>query len=109
MKEVSAQEAFEKINSGQAIGIDVREAMEWQAGRAGIENVVWNPLSGFDPQKLPQDKPVIFICRSGDRSGQVTMQLESYGLDVANLVGGMQAWEVAGLPMAADNGSPYVA
>jgi rhodanese-related sulfurtransferase len=37
------------------------------------------------------------------------MQLENYGLDVANMVGGMQAWEAAGLPMAADNGSPYVA
>ena len=109
MKEVSAQEAFEKINSGEAIGMDVREAMEWQVGRAGIENVAWNPLSGFDPQKLPKDKPVIFICRSGNRSGQVTQQLESHGLDVANMVGGMQAWEAAGLPMAADNGSPYVA
>lgn len=109
MKEVSAQEAFEKINNGEAIGMDVREAMEWQAGRAGIENIVWNSLSSFDSQKLPQDKPVIFICRSGNRSGQVTMQLENYGLDVANMVGGMQAWEAAGLPMAADNGSPYVA
>ncbi|MFM1864594.1 MAG: hypothetical protein RL677_374 [Actinomycetota bacterium] len=109
MKEVSAQEAFEKIKNGEAIGIDVREAMEWQAGRADLGEVIWNSLSGFDAGKLPQDKPIIFICRSGNRSGQVTQQLESHGLDVANMVGGMQAWEAAGLPMAADNGSPYVA
>jgi rhodanese-related sulfurtransferase len=109
MKEVSAQEAFAKIQNGEAIGIDVRETMEWQAGRAELENVIFNPLSAFDTQKIPQDKPVIFICRSGNRSGQVTMQLETYGLDVANMVGGMQAWEAAGLPMSSENGSPYVA
>jgi rhodanese-related sulfurtransferase len=109
MKEVSAQEAFEKIKSGEALGIDVREAMEWQAGRADLENVIFNPLSAFDTQKIPQEKPIIFICRSGNRSGQVTEQLETYGLDVANMVGGMQAWEAAGLPMSADNDSPYVA
>jgi rhodanese-related sulfurtransferase len=109
MKEISAQDAFTKIQNGEAIGMDVREAVEWQAGRAESENVIFNPLSGFDTQKIPQDKPIIFICRSGSRSGQVTEQLETYGLDVANMVGGMQAWEAAGLPMASENGSPYVA
>lgn len=109
MKEVSPQEAFEKIKSGEALGIDVREPMEWQAGRAEIANVISNPLSAFDTEKIPQDKPIIFICRSGNRSGQVTMQLETYGLDVANMSGGMLSWHEAGLPMSGDNDSPYVA
>jgi rhodanese-related sulfurtransferase len=108
VKEVTAQEAFEKIKNGEAIGMDVRETMEWQAGHADVENVIFNALSTFDPQKLPEGKPIIFICRSGNRSGQVTMQLETYGLDVANMAGGMQEWEAAGLPMASDNGTPFV-
>lgn len=109
MKQVTVQEAFEKIKNGEAIGMDVRESMEWQAGHADIGNVIFNALSTFDPQKLPEGQPVIFICRSGERSGQVTMQLETYGLEVSNMVGGMQQWQAAGLPMASDDGSPYVA
>lgn len=109
MKEISAQDAFEKIKSGKALGIDVREPMEWQAGRAEVENVIFNPLSAFDTEKIPQDKPIIFICRSGNRSAQVTMQLETYGLDVANMSGGMLSWHEAGLPLVGDNEAPYVA
>lgn len=109
MKEISAQDAFEKIKSGEALGIDVREPMEWQAGRAEVENVIFNPLSAFDTEKIPQDKPIIFICRSGNRSAQVTMQLETYGLDVANMSGGMLSWHEAGLPLVGDNEAPYVA
>jgi rhodanese-related sulfurtransferase len=109
MKEISAQDAFKKIKSGEAIGIDVREPMEWQAGRAEVENVVFNPLSAFDTEKIPQDKPIIFICRSGNRSAQVTTQLETYGLDVTNMSGGMLSWHEAGLPLVGDNEAPYVA
>jgi len=109
VQEVTANQAFERLAAGEAIGIDVREDFEWQAGRADAPNMVFNPLSNFDPAKLPPDKPIIFICRSGNRSGQVTEHLSSFGLDVSNMSGGMQSWEAAGLPMAADIGDPYVA
>lgn len=104
---LSVQEAYEMITNGIAYGIDVRESMEWIAGRA--VDVAWNPLSAFNVEALPTNKSLIFICRSGNRSGRVCEALESSRTDVFNMVGGMQAWHTAGLPMVADIGDPRVA
>jgi rhodanese-related sulfurtransferase len=52
---------------------------------------------------------VIFICRSGNRSGRVCEALESTRADSYNMVGGMQAWHASGLPMVSDLGDPRVA
>lgn len=101
------QEAHVLIKNGEAFGIDVREADEWAAGR--IEGVSWNPLTRFDFDALPTDKPLIFICRSGNRSSRVCDALEPTRADVYNMVGGMQAWHSAGLPMMSDSGDPRVA
>jgi rhodanese-related sulfurtransferase len=106
-KNLSVQEAFEMIKSATAYGIDVRESNEWSAGRA--VGVAWNPLSDFSVEKLPTDKPLIFICRSGNRSGRVCETLEANRTDIYNMVGGMQAWHTAGLPMIGDIGDPRVA
>lgn len=104
---LSVQEAHEMIASGAAYGIDVRESDEWAAGRA--VDVAWNPLSTFNVESLPSNKPLIFICRSGNRSGRVCDALAPSRADTYNMVGGMQAWHAAGLPMIADHGDPRVA
>lgn len=107
MLEVSAKEAFELISRGEAYGVDVREQFEWDAGHA--EGVNFNPLSAFNIDALPKDKPVIVICRSGNRSGQVCEALADVRSDLKNMVGGMKAWASEGLPMISDNGTPTVA
>lgn len=107
MNEVSAKEAFEMISSGKAYGVDVREQFEWDAGHA--ESITFNPLSAFNIDALPTDKPVIVICRSGNRSGQVCEALASVRSDLHNMVGGMKAWMSEGLPMVAAQGEPTVA
>ncbi len=107
MQEITPQEAFAEITSGRAIGIDVRESHEWEAGHA--ENVIWNPMSTFDANALPTDKPLIFICRSGSRSGQVATAVADQMEKVFNMVGGMKAWHQAGLPMVSTTGTPEVA
>lgn len=104
---ISPQEAYAKITGGDAYGIDVRELDEWLAGRA--EGVAWNPLSNFNGASLASDKPLIFICRSGNRSDRVCQALASTRSDIFNMVGGMQAWNAAGLPMVSDTGNPRVA
>ena len=106
MQEISPQCAFEEISSGRATGIDVREPVEWEAGHA--ENVIWNPMSTFDVNALPTDKPLIFICRSGNRSGQVVNKVGSQLENVFNMTGGMKAWNEAGLTMVSTNGIPEV-
>jgi len=95
------------INRGDAYGVDVREPDEWTAGRA--PGAVWNPLSNFNASTLPTDRPLIFICRSGNRSGRVCASLAPTRPNIYNMVGGMQAWHAAGLPMVADTGDPRVA
>ena len=95
------------IQGATAYGIDVRESDEWSAGRAA--DVAWNPLSNFRIENLPTDKPLIFICRSGNRSGRVCETLEPTRADSFNMVGGMQAWHAIGLPMVGDLGDPRVA
>ena len=107
MLEVTVKEAFEMISSGKAYGVDVREQFEWDAGHA--ENVTFNPMSTFDINALATDKPVIMICRSGNRSGQVCETLSSARGDIHNMVGGMKAWLAEGLPMVAAQGEPTVA
>ena len=106
MQEISPQCAFEEISSGRATGIDVREPVEWEAGHA--ENVIWNPMSTFDVNALPTDRPLIFICRSGNRSGQVATAVAAQMENVFNMVGGMKAWHDAGLAMVSETGNPEV-
>ena len=104
---ISVQETYAKIAQGDAYAIDVRESDEWIAGHAA--GATWNPISNFNFESLPSDKPLIFICRSGNRSSRVCQAFEPSRPDVYNMVGGMQAWHAAGLPMVSDIGNPRVA
>lgn len=107
MREISVQDAYAQISSGSAYGVDVREQNEWVAGHA--ENVSWNAMSNFDAAVLPADRPIIFICRSGNRSGQVAQYVAQSHNEVFNMVGGMKAWSAAGLPMLSETDDPFVA
>jgi len=106
METVTPQQALDMVQSGAAYGIDVREIDEWDLGH--FEMFTLNPLSTFDRDILPTDKPIIFVCRSGNRSGKACDAVEPTGLKVMNMEGGMLAWQDAGLPMSAKNGAPQI-
>jgi len=106
METVTPAQALEMVQSGAAYGIDVREVDEWDVGHSELFTL--NALSTFDSDALPTDKPIIFICRSGNRSGKACDAVEPTGLKVMNMEGGMLAWQEAGLPMSAANGTPKV-
>lgn len=86
--------------------IDVREPDEWEAGR--IEGARHIPLAeiGARLDEIDPNRPVVAVCRSGSRSGKVVEALRARGYEADNLVGGMQAWERAGLPFGAPDGGP---
>jgi rhodanese-related sulfurtransferase len=85
--------------------LDVREADEWQAGHvAGAVHIPMGELGGR-LDELPTDAPIITVCRSGRRSGQVAKALAKQGFDATNLDGGLQAWHDRGLPLTADDGT----
>lgn len=76
--------------------IDVRAPGEWQERR--IDAAVNLPLSRFPEQMatLPLDQSIVVHCASGYRSAIAASLLQRDGFSgVADLVGGMPAWESA--------------
>ena len=63
-------------------------------------------LCGLDPAAVPADRPVVAVCRSGNRSEKAALLLAGAGRNVSNMAGGMKAWDEAGLPMVTDDGPP---
>lgn len=106
MNIITTQESYEALVKGLAYGVDVREIDEWDAGHSDLFDL--NPLSTFDANLIPRDKPVVVICRSGRRSAQVCEILELAGITVSNVSGGMLEWQSLSLPMVAKTGSPLI-
>lgn len=99
-RDVSPRELHAAL--GKARIIDVREPHEVaSSGRiAGAENI---PLGTLDQaaRGFRRDEPLVLVCRSGARSARASAALAAAGFRaVANLAGGMLAWQAAGLPSA---------
>ncbi|MEY9996729.1 hydroxyacylglutathione hydrolase [Streptomyces sp. V4I8] len=88
-----------------AVLVDVREPDEWATGHA--PGAVLAPLSSLTAgEPLPrtaQGRPVVAICRSGERSREAAALLTARGTDVVDVIGGMRAWAEAGLPVVAES------
>ena len=81
--------------------VDVRSPMEIAQG--AIVGAVPMPLHTlpFNLEQLPQDKQVIFYCRTGARSAQACAFVMQHGKDnVFNLRGGIVAWAQSGQAVA---------
>jgi hydroxyacylglutathione hydrolase len=79
--------------------LDVREANEWAEGH--IEDALHMPFSTVEQRfsELDSTQPLAVICGSGQRSTIASSVLQRHGFrHVFNIVGGMEAWEKAGLP-----------
>ncbi|ACL24056.1 rhodanese-like domain-containing protein [Chloroflexus aggregans] len=80
--------------------LDVRTPQEFvQDGRIAQSTLI--PLQELEQRlsELPTDKPIVCICRSGNRSAAACDLLRSRGFEVINVAGGMRAWAAAGYPM----------
>ena len=100
---VDVTEAQRRLVGREALLIDVREPDEWAAGHvAGATHI---PLGDLEARlaEVPRDRPVLLFCRSGNRSGKATAFLRQQGYaQVANVEGGIIAWQGAGLPVTRD-------
>jgi rhodanese-related sulfurtransferase len=88
--------------------LDVREQDEWDAGH--IEGAVHIPMGqlGARQNELPDDRPIVAVCRSGQRSAAVTQALTRAGYEAHNLVGGVAEWHGQRLPLVTADGKPGV-
>ena len=101
--EITADQADHLVAAG-AFLLDVREDEEWVAGHAPA--AVHIPMGEVADRtgELPADQVVVCICRAGGRSLAVANLLATLDFDVRNLTGGMQVWELTGLPVIAAGG-----
>jgi rhodanese-related sulfurtransferase len=99
--EMTVSALSDEITAGSDVQIiDVREAGEWRSGH--IRQARHIPLDqlGQRAAEIDPSRPVVFVCRSGNRSEYATQALRQAGYDQAvNLAGGMLAWQRAGLPI----------
>ena len=98
--DVTPEEVSQK--QSDLVLIDVRQPEEFtgELGHIpGTQLMVLNTL----PQELatiPQDKTVVFVCRSGARSAQAAAFAHMNGYkEVYNMLGGMMLWNNLNLPI----------
>jgi rhodanese-related sulfurtransferase len=92
--EISPKDLKARLDAGEAIMlIDVRE--DWEVARGmidGATHIVMNDIPDSLDQ-IPKDQPVVFVCKSGARSGRVTEWVAAQGFpNVINLAGGVIRW-----------------
>jgi rhodanese-related sulfurtransferase len=101
--ELAPDRVAELIAEGAEI-VDVRRPYEFEGGHIeGARNIEMNQLTA-SAEELPRDRPVVFICRSGNRSGMARDAFREAGYDAYNLAGGMQAWVEAGRALEPPDG-----
>ncbi len=97
---VDADQARERVESGEAVILDVRSRSEYRDEHIdGVTHVHYGRLTDH-LDDLPRDKQVIVHCGSGRRASIAIGLLEANGFDdVANFAGdAVSAWKEAGYP-----------
>ncbi|MBX9896660.1 MAG: rhodanese family protein [Qipengyuania sp.] len=99
---VSPQEAARMQRQG-AVLVDIRNPDEFaRASIAGSQN---HPLDRIGP--LARREPVVFLCRSGQRTAANAARLAACHPAQAHVLdGGLEAWRAAGLPVRQDARAP---
>ena len=107
LKSISAADLKRRLDSGEAVLIDIRESDEY--AREHILGARLAPLSAIDAHDFDRDhdKAAVFHCRSGMRTQANAARLLAKGFREAYcLEGGIEAWKSAGLPVHVDRAAP---
>jgi molybdopterin-guanine dinucleotide biosynthesis protein A len=82
-----------------AFVLDVRQQDEYDAGH--VPGAVLVPLDQLEGRlgDLPDERPLLVICKSGGRSAAAVRALGAAGYDATNVAGGTMAWIEAGQPV----------
>jgi hydroxyacylglutathione hydrolase len=95
----------ELIHDSHAVQVvDVRRLDEWNHGH--IPGALHKPLNHVEEMlaDLDRSRPIIVHCKGGARSAIACSLIQRAGFEnVANLVGGLDAWQAFGFPVTAAN------
>ncbi|WP_126970683.1 rhodanese-like domain-containing protein [Gynurincola endophyticus] len=96
MENITVEELKARLDAGEnVVLVDVREAGEHEEFNIGgvlhpLPKIMQMDIEAIENLK---DGEVVLYCRSGNRSGQAAMMLETMGFsETKNLVGGMLKW-----------------
>jgi rhodanese-related sulfurtransferase len=82
----------------------VREDYEWEAGRVeGARHIELERVAS-QASTIDREKPVVFYCRLGARSGMAANAFRRAGYDAYSMDGGIAAWHEQGLPLEPSDG-----
>lgn len=97
MEIITAEDLKLLMDTGEKINlIDVREPVEYEEFNIGGTLIPLGRFQTYDIDELEplKDEEIILYCRSGNRSGQAAMILETMGFtNVKNLKGGVLRWK----------------
>ena len=97
---ISAEEVRSRMHTGEALHLlDVREPHENAEFNIGGTLLPLGKIQGMQVEDIEdwKNEEVICYCRSGQRSMQACLMLETFGFsNVKNLAGGMIGWQAAG-------------
>lgn len=96
MQTITPEQVKQRLDAGEQLNLlDVREPSENAEFNIGGQLHPLGKIRDLDIDELEslKDQEVIIYCRSGNRSGQACMMLETMGFtNVKNLTGGMLLW-----------------
>jgi rhodanese-related sulfurtransferase len=97
MHTIQVAELNQKLQNGEKVHlVDVRESFEHDEFNIGGILLPLGDIRMGDTEKIDhlKDEEVYLYCRSGNRSGQAALILETMGFtNVTNVVGGMLSWK----------------
>ncbi len=101
---IDPKEATSRLDSGNAVLVDVREPNEWADGV--VDGALLLPLSDLRGNRTlwgpaldtHRNKEFILYCRSGNRSEIALKILQTEGIKGSN-AGGFSTWQNSGAPV----------
>lgn len=97
-KNISVDALYDNLNDGDASNdpyiLSVRSQEDYETGHiSGAINIPPSELFiEANLTRLPDNKPIVVYCYTGQSGSQVTSVLNMLGYDASNLLFGMQAW-----------------
>ena len=104
MADYTPQQVKQLLGEGAVQLVDVREPYEHEAGRIAGDRLIELGRLSEEAGSIDRDRPVVFYCRTGARSGMATDAFRQAGYDARNLAGGLQQWAADGLALEPADG-----
>jgi len=96
---IGHEDFVQAVGAGEVTVVDVREPNEYATGH--IAQALNMPMSQFDARRLPDGKPIVFICQAGGRSRNALMKARAAGCeDARHYASGMNGWRSRGEDVA---------